>query len=106
VDAGLERAIAHAKAKASRLQNCGLALSANDRRVILIGQFLVEVCAGRSAVQLGNILSEKLTELDLAALRLLEMEETPEKVHRLVRSDERQMVLLERHSTRKPRICR
>jgi hypothetical protein len=100
------RAIAHAKAKASRLINCGLALSANDRRVILIGQFLVEVCAGRSAVQLGDILSEKLTDLDLAALRLLEMEEAQEKVHYPVRSDERQMALLERHTTKKTKIRR
>jgi putative DNA methylase len=106
VDAGVGRAIAHAKAKASRLINCGLALSANDRRVILIGQFLVEVCAGRSAVQLGDILSEKLTDLDLAALRLLEMEEAQEKVHYPVRSDERQMALLERHTTKKTKIRR
>jgi putative DNA methylase len=106
VDTGMERAIAHAKAKASRLLNCGLVLSANDRRVILIGQFLVEVCAGRSVVQLGDILSEKLTDLDLAALRLLEIGEAQEKVHHPVRSDERQMALLERHSTKKTKIRR
>ncbi len=106
VATGMERAIAHAKAKASRLVNCGLALSANDRRVILIGQFLVEVCAGRSAVQLSDILSEKMTDIDLAALQLLEMEEDRETVHHPARSDELQMALLERPSTKKTKIRR
>src|ERR1039457_1629267 len=40
-----QRAVEHATSKASRLKECGLALSVNDRRVILISQFLVETCA-------------------------------------------------------------
>jgi hypothetical protein len=46
-------------------------LSVNDRRVIVISQFLVAACAGRSADELGDVLSRKLTDLDLAAMRLL-----------------------------------
>jgi hypothetical protein len=54
------------------LGSCGFAFSVNDRRVIVISQFLVEACAGRSAEDLSDILSATLTDLDLAALRLLE----------------------------------
>ena len=54
------------------LGSCGLALSVNDRRVNVISQFLVAACAGRSADELGDVLSSKLTDLDLAAMRLLE----------------------------------
>jgi putative DNA methylase len=68
----LQHAVERATLKASRLTECGLALSANDRRVILISQFLVETCAGRSVEQLSNALSSSLTDLDLAAMRLLE----------------------------------
>src|SRR5260221_8527150 len=46
--------------------------SVNDRRVILISQFLIENCAARSAAQLSDVLSSSLTHLDLAAMRLLE----------------------------------
>ncbi|HLN88305.1 MAG TPA: hypothetical protein VK200_17625, partial [Candidatus Limnocylindrales bacterium] len=95
MDAATERAIAHAKAKAARLRGCGFTLSANDRRVILIGQFLVEACPGRSAAQLCDGLSEKLTELDLAALQLLEFPEDQKLNHRAARTDERQLTLLE-----------
>src|SRR5207249_11503759 len=35
-----QRAVEHATSKASRLKRCGLTLSINDRRVILISQFL------------------------------------------------------------------
>jgi putative DNA methylase len=95
MDVATERAIAHAKAKAARLQGCGLTLSANDRRVILIGQFLIEACAGRSAAQLSDVLSEKLTELDDAALWLLEFAEDRKLTHRAARTDEPQLTLLE-----------
>src|SRR5437660_529267 len=46
-----QRAIEHATAKAKRLSDCGLTLSINDRRVVLISQFLVETCADRSTAQ-------------------------------------------------------
>ena len=95
VDATTERAIAHAKAKAARLRSCGLTLSANDRRVILIGQFLIEACPGRSAAQLRDVLSEKLTELDLAALRLLEFPGDQKLIHHAGRTDDQQLTLLE-----------
>ncbi|MGH7794436.1 MAG: DNA methyltransferase [Candidatus Binatia bacterium] len=75
VDAAIKRAFARAKAKGAQLQSCGLILSVNDRRVILIGQFLVEACPGRSAGQLSHALFEKLAELDQAALRLVESPE-------------------------------
>jgi putative DNA methylase len=67
-----QRAVERATGKANRLKACGLVLSVNDRRVILISQFLVEACAGRSAEQLSDALSNTLTDLDLAAMKLLE----------------------------------
>lgn len=94
VDVAIEQAIAHAKAKAARLQRCGLTLSATDRRVILIGQFLVEACPGRSAAQLSKVLSEKLAELDLAAHRLLEFPEDQILTHRAPQTGEQQLTLL------------
>jgi len=67
-----QQAVERAAVKARRLGSCGFAFSVNDRRVIVISQFLVEACAGRSAENLSDILSATLTDLDLAALRLLE----------------------------------
>ena len=66
----LRLATERAKAKAARLQAIGLKLSANDRRVLLIGQWLVEACSGRSAGELAASLGSSLADLDLAALRL------------------------------------
>jgi len=68
----LQRAVERASSKARRLKSCGFLLSANDRRVILISQFFVEACAGRSAEQLTDLLSNTLTDLDLSAMGLLE----------------------------------
>ena len=70
--AAVEQAVERAAAKARRLVSCGLTLSVNDRRVNVISQFLVAACAGRSADELADVLSSKLTDLDLAAMRLLE----------------------------------
>lgn len=67
-----KQAVEHAVLKVGRLQSIGLNLSVNDRRVILISQFLVEACAGRTAQQLSDTLSNCLADLDLAAKRLLE----------------------------------
>ncbi len=72
-----QRAIEHAASKARRLKGCGLSLSINDRRVILISQFFVEVCAGRSVEQLTDLLSSTLTDLDIAAKELLESPTEP-----------------------------
>ena len=105
VNVATARAIAHARIKASRLQNCGLVLSVNDRRVILIGQFLVEICSGRSAAQVGDVLSGSLTDLDIAALRLLETEEEA-KTTEVAPMDQPQMLLLEQPSAKKARIQR
>ena len=89
-----QRAVERATSKASRLKECGLALSVNDRRVILISQFLVETCAGRSAEQLSDVLSNSLTDLDLAAMRLLESQAT--QLEKPAKRDERQLALLEK----------
>jgi putative DNA methylase len=82
----VREAVERAGAKARRLASRGLTLSANDRRVIVISQFLVAACAGRSAEELSDVLSGKLTELDLSALRLLDAdpafaEEMPARDH-------------------------
>lgn len=95
-----QRAVEHATLKASRLKECGLALSVNDRRVILIGQFLVETCAGRSAEQLSDVLLSNLTDLDLAAMRLLESQATQPANH--VKRDERQLALLDKKRIKRP----
>lgn len=91
-----QRAVEHATSKACRLKECGLALSINDRRVILISQFLVEICAGRSAEQLSDALSSNLTDLDLAAMRLLESQ-TSQPTNQ-VKRDEKQLALLEKNN--------
>jgi hypothetical protein len=103
-----QRAVERATLKASRLKGCGLALSVNDRRVILISQFLVETCAGRSAEQLSDALSSSLTDLDLAAMRLLDSQTT--RFAKLPKRDERQLALFDkertkRHSTDTKRIA-
>ncbi len=91
--AAFQRALEHATSKANRLLECGLSLSVNDRRVILFSQFLVETCPGRSAAQLADALSGSLSDLDLAAMRMLESPAarpaTPP------RQDENQLALLD-----------
>lgn len=89
----LARAIGHAKLKVMRLTGCGLTLSANDRRAVVISQFLVEACAGRSAGQLSDVLSANLTDLDLAAMRLLDSS-SPQPM-RSIEREEQQLALLE-----------
>jgi putative DNA methylase len=88
------RAVERATSKASRLKSSGFTLSVNDRRVILISQFLVETCAGRSAGQLADTLSSNLTDLDLAARRLLESDEI-QTIQRAPRED-KQLALFDR----------
>lgn len=95
-----QRSVEHATSKASRLRECGLTLSANDRRVILISQFLVETCAGRSAEQLSDALSANLTDLDLAAMRLLESPTA--QLAKPAKRDERQLVLLDKQQPKRP----
>ena len=97
-----QRAIECATAKAKRLTDCGLTLSVNDRRVVLISQFLVETCAGRSAAQLSDALSASLTDLDLAAMRLLESPAT--RSAQQPKQDERQLALLEK--TKRSRLSK
>jgi putative DNA methylase len=88
---GFQRAVERATAKAKRLNDCGLTLSANDRRIVLISQFLIEICAGRSAEQLSDTLSASLTDLDLAAMRLLESHEI-----KPTHQEEKQFALLDK----------
>ncbi len=95
-----QRAVEHASSKASRLKECGLALSVNDRRVILISQFLVETCAGRSVEQLSDALLSTLTDLDLAAMRLLESQAT--QPTKQLERDENQLALLDKNKTKQP----
>jgi putative DNA methylase len=95
-----QRAVANAASKVSRLKESGLTLSANDRRVVLISQFLVETCAGRSAEQLADVLARSLAALDLAAMRLLESQATqPAKE---AKRDDRQLALLDKETTKRP----
>jgi adenine-specific DNA methylase len=95
-----QRSVENVKSKMERLKGCGLMLSVNDRRVILISQFLVETCAGRNAKQLSDALSSNLTNLDLAAIRLLELQRSPPV--KPVKRDERQLVLLDQTNTTSP----
>jgi putative DNA methylase len=95
----LERAVEIATAKTSRLKSCGLKLSVNDRRVILISQFLVEACAGRSAEQLSDALKGSLADLDLAAMRSLESVVYPKLEQE--RRNHRQLALLEKATARR-----
>lgn len=95
-----QRAVEHATSKAFRLKECGVVLSVNDRRVILISQFLVEICAGRSAEQLSDVLSSSLTDLDLASMRLLESQ-TSQPTNQ-VKRNENQLALLDKKRTKRP----
>jgi putative DNA methylase len=99
-----QRAIEHAAAKANRLKEAGLTLSVNDRRVIVISQFLVETCAGRAAEQLSDALSGNLTDLDLAAMRLLESQAV--QPAKQIKRAERQLALLDKAQLPdRPGVC-
>jgi len=93
-EAAFQRALERAEAKARRLASSGVALSVNDRRVIVISQFLVAACAGRSAEDLADVLSSTLTNLDLAALQLLEAR--PGEIRRQASHTEKQLAFFER----------
>jgi len=69
--AASERALVRGRLKAARLEGKSLALSLNDLRVVLISQFLVEICPQRSAAQVLDALERRVPELDLAARRLM-----------------------------------
>jgi putative DNA methylase len=89
-------AAVRARAKAARLQSVGIHLSANDRRVLLIGQFLAEACPGRSSAELVATLAACLTDLDLAALSLCQENAKPASYAAALDAVEPQLVLLER----------
>jgi hypothetical protein len=92
--AAFRLAVERGGAKARRLTSCGLALSVNDRRVIGISESLVAACAGRSAEDLSDVLSATLTDLDLAALRLLD--ERPGGSKRVPVQADKQLAFFER----------
>lgn len=92
--AAFRLAVEHAAAKTRRLKSCGLVLSVNDRRVIVISEFLVAACAGRSAADLSDVLSATLTDLDLAALRLLD--ERPGEIKKVPVREDEQLAFFER----------
>jgi putative DNA methylase len=98
-----QRAVAHAASKVGRLKDCGLLLSVNDRRVIVISQFFVEACAGRSVEQLTDLLSSTLTDLDIAAIGLLES-----STGLLTKPDTQntsQLILLDKSKTKTPKMA-
>ena len=97
-DAARKLAVRNAKQKLHRLQECGFNLSVNDRRVVLLGQFLVEASSGRSATQLVDALSSAMTDLDLAALRLPDEPEHRGAIYDRKQAEDSQLVLLERPS--------
>jgi hypothetical protein len=92
--AAFRLAVERGGAKARRLTSCGLALSVNDRRVIGISESLVAACAGRSAEDLSDVLSATLTDLDLAALRLLD--ERPGEIKKVPVREDEQLAFFER----------
>jgi putative DNA methylase len=98
MDGAKQLAITHARQKLQRLRDCGFDLSANDRRVVLIGQFLVEASAGRSAHELADVLNGAMTDIDLAALHLLEEPVCREPFVPTKQSEENQLALLEQQS--------
>lgn len=105
-DKAFSTALHRAEAKIARLHQCRLKLSVNDRRVVLMGQFLVEACPQRSSSQLIEILESTLTDLDLAAIGLPETNEQlasrrslgPKQVQ-----PQEQMVLLDHPASEKRR---
>jgi putative DNA methylase len=97
-----QRAVERASSKGSRLKDCGLSLSVNDRRVILISQFFVEACAGRSAEQLTDLLSSTLTDLDMAAMSLIES--PTESLARAVMPNTSQLFLLDKPKTKVSKV--
>lgn len=86
-----QRAVELATMKAKRLADGGLVLSFNDRRIILIGQYLVEACVGRSAEHLADALSARLTDLDFTATQLLESHSVEP-----MRREDKQLALFEK----------
>jgi putative DNA methylase len=94
-------AVARAKAKLARLRRLGLGLSLNDHRVVLMSQFLVELCPQRKALELLNTLDAKLEGLELA-LRILSEQDSDGSSgiwsSRETDTPEAQLVLLEQPS--------
>jgi hypothetical protein len=86
-----------AEARERQKRSAHPVVNLHDRRVILISQFLVETCAGRSAEQLAEALSGNLADLDLAALRLLESDEI--QTEQRARHDDKQLALFDKQKT-------
>jgi putative DNA methylase len=63
-------AVNRAVAKASRLKQAGINLSRSDKRVLLIGQFIVELCAGRGVGQVSNTVADYSQRLERAVSSL------------------------------------
>lgn len=58
------RALARSRAKAAELGDCSSPLSAGDRRVIVVSQFLVEACAQRSTEEAVRLLASHMPVLE------------------------------------------
>ena len=64
------QAVNRAVIKAKRLKRVGIDLSRSDKRVILIGQFLTEICAGREAGEVSSIVADYSKRLESTASSL------------------------------------
>jgi putative DNA methylase len=90
----LGAATQRAREKALRLESVKLNLSANDKRVLLIGQFLVEASSGRSTDELVTVLTSSMADLNAAAICISE-KQSPPAHYEPAPDSEPQLVLLE-----------
>jgi putative DNA methylase len=90
-------AIDRAIAKAKRLKSARIELSRTDKRVLLIGQFLAEISAGRTAEETSNIVTDYSDRLQAAAA-CLSAAPSDFKYDEAVTSAEPQLILLEQAS--------
>jgi putative DNA methylase len=65
-DTAFANAVARARAKLARLARLRWRLSRNDRRIVVVSQFLVELCPGHSVAQVTKALVSRLSDLDRA----------------------------------------
>ncbi len=88
------KAVNRAVIKAKRLKRVGIDLSRSDKRVILIGQFLTEICAGREAGEVSNAVSDYSERLE-SVLSSLASPQKSVKYDEPDSSTDPQLVLLE-----------
>ncbi|MDP1590697.1 MAG: DNA methyltransferase [Prosthecobacter sp.] len=85
-EAALHEAAERAQAKMAELEEHGFVLSANDRRVAVMGQFIACVSPQREATELADLIDSCVTEIDALAAQTVakravsKAEPPPEKV--------------------------